>query len=533
MLSVKKLNLEQAATYYQKDNYYTKQIGEFHGSLKDELGLYHLTHRDFMEFLNGRNRGEFLTASKTKNSVPAFDFTFSANKSLSIAYEIAMKNDKEFAQKLADIHNTAVNKALDYIEKNHIQTRTQKKKKKRVEKTNNMLVAKFQHDTSRELDPQLHTHCVIFNLTKDSSSKFKTLDMSNLLKKNSKIVRNLGSYYRHHLKQEILKAGIDIRVTNQKENFFELKNIDDNLIEAFSKRREAIEKEVKNIKSKYPNATKTELYQIATLNTRVAKKDVDRDKVRDINIKTAAQIINTKELLKTLKQNSSFKKEKQNIDDKSLVKVVKKTQKEIKNKYHQTTDNIAIVTLSKLQNIKVDIDKVFNIVKNLKEKEQIIDEVKSEIKELKTMHDIVKDQLSSLSFKTLDLKNRVKNVNIDKAKDNLIERIENGKSKHTQNCNANEAYKRFIKITSSITTTATTDVEKFKRQYQFINRTDVTKRATRRFKQRGDEFKRDESYSIRDVARDYNYYQISKDELKRDSSMIKSQSKSKNQENVR
>jgi len=522
MLSVKKLNLGQATTYYQKDNYYTKQLGEFHGSLKDELGLDNLTHQDFVELLNGRCKGEFLTASKTKNSVPAFDFTFSANKSLSIAYEIAMREDRKFAQKLVDIHNTATNKALNYIEKNHIQTRTQKKKKKRVEKTGNMLVAKFQHDTSRELDPQLHTHCVIFNFTKDSSSKFKTLDMSNLLKKGSKIVKNLGSYYRYHLKQELLKNGIDIRVTDKKENFFELKNVDEKLIKAFSKRREQIKKEVEKLKDKYPDLNHTELYQIATLNSRIAKKDVDRDKVRDINIKTAEQIINPKELLKNLKQNSSsFKKQKQNIDDKSLVKVIKKVKKEIKNPYHSTTDNIAISTLSKLQNIKVDIDKVFNIVKSLKANEQVIDEIKAEIKELKTMHDVVINQLSSSSFKTLDLKNRLKNVNIDKAKDNLIERIKNGKSKYTQNGDANEAYKRFIKITSSITTRATTDVEKFKRQYQSINRTDVTRRA-RRFRQRGDESKRDESYSVRNVERDYNYYKISKDELKRDSSMIKS-----------
>jgi len=517
MLTIKKLSQSQASTYYSKDNYYTQEIGEFHGKLKDELDLDDLTHQDYIELLNGRNKGEFLTASKTKDSVPAFDLTFSASKSLSVLYEIAMKEDHKLAVKLSKIHDKAVNKALDYIEKNHIQTRIQKNKKKRVEKTGNIIAAKFQHDTSRALDPQLHTHCVLFNFTR-ADGKYRTLDMSNLLKKNSKIVKNLGSYYRHHLKQELIKAGIEIRITNAKENFFEIKNVKDDIIKAFSKRREIIEKEVKKLKKKYPNMTYTDLYQTATLNTRVAKKDVNRDEVRDINFKLAKKFVDPKQLLQDIFQSSSFKKEKsQEIDKKALTKIINKTTKEIKNPYHRTTDNIAMLTLNKLQNINTDIDTVINIVHEIKRKEQIKKEVKDELKELITMHDVVKHQLKASSIKTKEFTQTI--VNIDK--DKLEERIENARSKQFKTSDADKAYQRhFTKYRTGAASTAEI-AAKLKQQYRTLDRVDVTSRAREWRGERRDELKRDEFNSVRDARANTQFISITREELRKDSKNIK------------
>jgi len=66
MLSLRKLSLNQASTYYSEDNYYTKQVGEYYGKLKEELGLNDLTHESFNQLLQGINpgTGESLVHSK-------------------------------------------------------------------------------------------------------------------------------------------------------------------------------------------------------------------------------------------------------------------------------------------------------------------------------------------------------------------------------------------------------------------------------------------------------------------------------------
>ena len=77
MLTLKKLSLAQASTYYSKDAYYTNQQGQYFGKLKNELGLGDLTHENFNQLLNGINpiTGERLVHSKNgkEGVVPAFE----------------------------------------------------------------------------------------------------------------------------------------------------------------------------------------------------------------------------------------------------------------------------------------------------------------------------------------------------------------------------------------------------------------------------------------------------------------------------
>jgi len=49
--------------------------------------------------------------------------------------------------------------------------------------TGNFLTAKFTHDTSRALDPHLHTHCIVFNATFDPvENRWKALENYQLLR---------------------------------------------------------------------------------------------------------------------------------------------------------------------------------------------------------------------------------------------------------------------------------------------------------------------------------------------------------------
>ena len=445
MLSSRKLSMGQASTYYSKDNYYSRVVGELYGKCLENLGLKKddLSHKTFINLLKATNprTGELLTVSKTKKSVPAFDFTFTAPKSLSVVLEAAVKYDKSLASTLENIHDKAVNSTLQMIEKEHIKTRVTKNKKTRVEYTGNMIASKFQHDTSRELDPLIHTHCVIKNMTLCSDGKYRTLDMSTLLKKRSPIVKNLGKYYRQVLKQELQKAGVDIRVTNQKENFFELKEVKKEIIDEFSKRRKQVKKEVEKLKKKYPNMSETELYQTATTNSRNAKKDVDRDKVRENNLKAMSKYVNIEDMLAKVKQNVKIPKQK--IDDKSLNKIIKKAKKQITNKYHNTVDNVTDKVITLLpNNVNVDIKTIREVVKISKELQKF---KKEELKPLRTMHDIAKSQLRKTRFDTSVLRkgNRLKKLN-KRQKEEIRENVNSRTRSRAKTSDADKVAKRYF-----------------------------------------------------------------------------------------
>ena len=419
MLSAKKLTLAKASTYYEKeDNYYLEQVGEYYGRLKSELGLDDLTHDSFQNLLNGISPdGEMLVHSKKnkEDNVPAVDFTLSPSKSLSIAYEAAVaRGDINLADKILSAHDTAVNITLDHIENEHIRARFQKKGIRKSYNTGNMIASKFQHDVNRALEPQLHTHSVIFNFTK-INEKYRALDLSKILKKNSPIIKNIGQYYRNVLKTELIEKGFGLRDTDKTQSFFELESVNEEVIKAFSKRREMIEKAADKIQKKFPKMRKSEVYQKACLQTRVAKKDVNRDEVRDINMELMSQYIDVDKLLSDL--NKSNKKEVIEIDQKELQNSIKKVQKEL-TKWHKTPLNVATKVLSKLPtNINVGIQDLYSQIKHQEKQNQEL---------LNTMHEVL---LVNLKATKLDTQKFFKSVDeLKKLNKYQIEEIlENGK----------------------------------------------------------------------------------------------------------
>ncbi len=89
-----------------------------------------------------------------------YDFTISAPKSISIMAIVG--GDK----RLIEAHERAVAETLHELE-NHSATRIRKDGANADRTTGNLAIAVYHHDTSRELDPQLHAHAVAANLTYD------------------------------------------------------------------------------------------------------------------------------------------------------------------------------------------------------------------------------------------------------------------------------------------------------------------------------------------------------------------------------
>lgn len=422
MTTVRKLSLAQASTYYSRDNYYTQQQGEYFGKLKSELVLDDLTHESFIQLLNGINpsTGESLVSSKEgkEANVPAFDFTFSPSKSISIAYEAALaKGDVSLAELIQQAHDNAVNTSLSHIEQEEIKARVQKNGKRRSVNTGNLIIAKFQHDINRNLNPQLHTHSVIFNLTKCEDGKYRALDMAHLLQKNSPIIKSLGQYYRESLKVELHKAGFELRDVDRGQSFFELKHIDNNLIQAFSSRSKAIKAKVDELKKEFPDLSNSQLSLRAFFNTRVSKKEVDRDEVRAKNAELISQHIDIDKLLSSLKTQNKLPEPTKRIDEKELKALISAAQKALK-KYQRAPLNVATKVLAHLPPNSMSIQALHIKVK---------DQQQEEHQTLNTMHEVVIFALKTTKLDTQKLFAKVEELK-SVPKIQIEETIENART---------------------------------------------------------------------------------------------------------
>jgi conjugative relaxase-like TrwC/TraI family protein len=111
----------------------------------------------------------------TANRRIFFDFTFSPPKSVSIAALVG-GDDRILAA-----HAQAVHSALSEFE-SFAATRIRVHGADTNRSTGNLVSALFTHETSRALDPHLHTHAIVFNATWDPvENRWKALQNQDLL----------------------------------------------------------------------------------------------------------------------------------------------------------------------------------------------------------------------------------------------------------------------------------------------------------------------------------------------------------------
>ena len=99
-----------------------------------------------------------------------------------------------------------------------------------------MVAATFRHDTSRNLDPQLHTHAVIANMVQGADGKWRTMANEKLYE--SKML--IGAIYRSELARGLGRLGYEVEKTHA-DGRFEIAGVSREVIEAFSTRRAEIE----------------------------------------------------------------------------------------------------------------------------------------------------------------------------------------------------------------------------------------------------------------------------------------------------
>lgn len=306
MLSITNMTSEQASHYHKEEqNYYQKnnEIGIWQGNGAESLNLQgNISHEQFDRLCHGINpiTDEVLVDSSKRAGT---DLTFSAPKSVSILMELS-SNDEEL--KIRAAHDKAVEETLKFIEENYSQTREQIDGVRNTINTGNLVIAKFQHDTSRELDPQLHTHSFVLNMTQKENGEWRALHNDELFK--NKML--FGQMYRNQLAANLKELGYETEVTDARKGLFEVKGVSNELMTEFSRRSEQVQKRFEELKKQYPNMEETKLREMATLDSRKSKdKTLDRTQIRAENLKRAEAIEDISNLVQDCKNIKSEIKE--------------------------------------------------------------------------------------------------------------------------------------------------------------------------------------------------------------------------------
>jgi len=279
MLSLANVSAVQAENYYEKDDYYTQgdpdlqSDSQWQGNGAEKLGLTGAVDKTvFQQLLHGQTPdGKPLHSKRInpENHRAATDYTFSAPKSVSIAALI--QKDKRVIQ----AHDEAVKTALQVLENRYAQTRVRRGPGIREKvQTGNILAATFRHETSREQDPQLHSHCVVINATQMEDGKWQSLSNEDVLN-NQKL---LGEIYQNELAVQLRRHGYEIEPNGSGQ--FEFKNYDQSLLDLFSTRTQQIEQYIERwedaIKTAGGKSLTANQKKQATLATRLRKKNVPR-----------------------------------------------------------------------------------------------------------------------------------------------------------------------------------------------------------------------------------------------------------------
>jgi conjugative relaxase-like TrwC/TraI family protein len=236
-----------SARHLEHSDYYAegeRVIGQWHGRGSELLGLSGDVRTEQFEALRegyDPATGEFLRQRHSADRIAAdgstqsrgrnlYDFTFSAPKSVSL-----MASQLGRDERLVTAHRKAITEALAELE-TFAGARVRQNGANQDRLTGNLVAAVYHHDTSRELDPQLHSHAVAANLTYDGvEARWKALQASDIYQRRA----YLTEVYRNALAREVCSLGYDIETkwdAKGRDAGFEIAGVSPELLTRYSQR---------------------------------------------------------------------------------------------------------------------------------------------------------------------------------------------------------------------------------------------------------------------------------------------------------
>ena len=236
--------LESQRSFRHPNEYYTAGE-EPDGVWFNPKGLFGLADdgkvdsSDFHRLYNGfaPNTGGKLTQNAgSERRSAGLDMTFSADKSVSALWAVA---DPELRAEIERAHNDADRAALEETVLRHCgYTRVRNRDGDIEVLPADISAAMFQHGTSRDNDPQLHTHCVIFNAARTHrDGKYRALHQHPVYT----WMKAAGAVYRNALAWSLQeRLGIRMEQYGKDGEFIRIAGMPGDLIGHWSKRRAAI-----------------------------------------------------------------------------------------------------------------------------------------------------------------------------------------------------------------------------------------------------------------------------------------------------
>jgi conjugative relaxase-like TrwC/TraI family protein len=293
------LGSEHAMEYFSEKG---KIDGFWQGKLAEKEGLIgkEVTQQDVERIAGMVKNGERL----------GLNITYSAPKSVSIAYAILGDN------RIKEVHENAVRAANEWIEKNLVMTRQGKGGKERIQ-ASGIAVANYTHETSRSHDPQLHTHAVILNsVERSTDGQIRALEPQKIYEYQKAI----DQIYKNELASRLQELGYSIEMKDKNGNF-EIKGIDQKIIDMFSERRSPINETVERLQNEINTNNEYKLRDIAAIESRDKKEFLSQEQLNQKWNEKLSDLGVTKEDIK--QSIESAKNETKEIDKNDIKEYVK------------------------------------------------------------------------------------------------------------------------------------------------------------------------------------------------------------------
>ncbi len=266
---------EHLAGDYGPSDYYSREsAGHFTGAGLAALGIEEGTATNvemFKALAEGRHplTGEALVQNAGEDHRSGWDVTLSPPKSVSTIWGLA---DADTRAAIESAHQAAVREAREYLENHAAYTRRGggwQSEAERREQIDGFVIANYQHGTSREADPHLHTHMMVYNLAHRADGTWGSLNPREIYQHQSAA----GAIYSAALAGELQRRGYAIERVDRE---FEVVGVPQELRDEFSTRRQQIEAELAE-----RGASGSRASERATLATRRAKEARDIDGLRE------------------------------------------------------------------------------------------------------------------------------------------------------------------------------------------------------------------------------------------------------------
>jgi conjugative relaxase-like TrwC/TraI family protein len=234
---------ELAADHEQYLSGHGESPGRWYGAGAISLGLQgEASVAGFQAMFEGRDptTEELLGRPHGRNAVPGFDVVLRPTKSVSILYGLG---DAATGRAVLQAHHAGLAEAVSYLDE-HLGARRGHAGHEHVS-GQGLLAVGFDHRTSREGDPLLHTHLVIANRVQGPDGRWTALDGRDLYRHRLAADAIYRATYQHRLSRTL---GVEWTLADTYGNR-ELQGIPEDLVRGFSKRTGQIDAELDRLRA--------------------------------------------------------------------------------------------------------------------------------------------------------------------------------------------------------------------------------------------------------------------------------------------